>query len=314
MKKYSLLLLLFSMAMTGLAQTGDAAASDQKPMKEKDARKALKQLQKDYDRLQADFLQLQADCQALRMQDSTLQADYAAREAARQELEAYHEQCRRLLYQEYSSYLDISFDMLSAARADSIRLFATRYADTDAEAQALALRAESCLSNKQMYDQMMALLYKPYDADALQLQRDTLRRLGQRYDSEGLAALGMSRPQWQDIDSIDIFISRYRPGVEWLQMVMRRCDSQYAADGLSATSRADVQLSISLRRDIIRQADQRQIESVRRPLSAQGNVADYILNIPWLRERYDIFTSETNPLKPSAKTQQAMKEVLDIQL
>jgi hypothetical protein len=43
-------------------------------------------------------------------------------------------------------------------------------------------------------------------------------------------------------------------------------------------------------------------------------VADYILNIPWLRERYDIFTSETNPLKPSAKTQQAMKEVLDIQL
>ena len=68
------------------------------------------------------------------------------------------------------------------------------------------------------------------------------------------------------------------------------------------------------RQDIIRQADRRQIESVRRPISAQGNVADYILTIPWLRQRYDIFVNETNPLKPSANTQRAMKEVLDIQL
>ena len=309
MMRYPLILFLFSMAMTGLAQT-----SEPKPMKEKDARKALKELQQDYDRLQADLQQLQADYQALRMQDSTLQADYAARQAAGQEQEAYHEECRKRLYQEYSDCLDASFSMLSTAKVEGIRQFATRYADADANAQALVLRAERCMGNKQMYDRMMALLYKPYDAAKIQVQRDTLRTLGQRYGSEGLAALGMSLPQWQDLDSVDIVYSRYRPGVEWLQNVIKRCDSQYAADGLSPTSRADVQLSISMRQDIIRQADHRQIESVRRPISAQGNVADYILTIPWLRQRYDIFVNETNPLKPSANTQRAMKEVLDIQL
>ena len=138
-----------------------------------------------------------------------------------------------------------------------------------------------------------------------------LRKLAKDEKWEELA---MSKAQWNETDSIDVFLARYQPGIVWLQNVMKKCEQQYKSDGLDPTANADIALSRDLRQMIISDADKRQMENVKRRVSPQGNVADYILTIPWLRQRYNVYVSEQNPLKPSETTLQAIKEIIDINI
>ena len=312
-KSIILPLLLFSASLCGSAQDNSADNSQQKPKKE-NAKKALKELQKQYEQLQKEHLLLEEAYKTLQAQDSTIQADVQAQEEARRQQESYYQQCRQNLYQEYTEYLDIPFSTISLQKISNIKDFAERYAEMDNNAPTLLARANACLKHKLDYDEMITLLSKPYNATDIKKNRDKLLVLRIMVNENRWDELAMSKSQWQETDSIDVFYARYQPGLKWLQGVMKKCEEQYRSDGLSASNRTDVVLSKDIRQDIINDADKRQIESVSRHISPQGNIADYILLIPWLRERYNIFISESNPLKPSEKTRKAMKEVLDINI
>lgn len=312
-KSIILPLFLFSMILGVSAQDEDAVEGQRKPKKE-NPKKALKELQKQYELLQKEHLLLEEVYKTLQTQDSTLQADMRAQEEARQQQEAYYQQCRQNLYQEYTEYLDLPFSTISLQKISIIKDFAERYTEMDSNAPTLLARANACLNHKLDYDEMITLLSKPYNATNIKKNRDKLLILRIMVDENRWDELAMSKSQWQETDSIDVFYARYQPGVKWLQGVMKKCEEQYRSDGLSASNRTDVVLSKDIRQDIINDADKRQIESVSRHISPQGNIADYIMLIPWLRERYIIFISEPNPLKPSEKTRKAMKEVLDINI
>lgn len=283
MKKDILIMLLLVIACSALAQTEDTnTAEDQL---EKESPEAFpKDLQEQYAQLQMEFQQLQDEFHTLRLS----------------------------LYQDYADYLELPFSVISINKTYSIENFATRYADIDTEAPTLLERAKSCIKYKQNYDRLKDLLSQPYNASDVKTARDSLLILRKLAKNEKWEELAMSKAQWNETDSIDVFLARYQPGVVWLQNVMRKCEQQYKNDGLSPTVNADIALSRDMRQMIISDADKRQMENVTRHVSPQGNIADYILTIPWLRQRYNVFVCEQNPLKPSDATLQAIKEVREI--
>ena len=309
--RYILILLMFSMAL-GVSAQDDT--TDEKPRKAKkeNPKKELKELRKQFEELEAKHAELLEDYKRLQTKDSTLLADMQAQEEARQQQESYHELCRKNLYQEYFDYLDAPFTVISLDKVISIGEFAKQYAVIDADAPTLLTRTEACMKHKQGYDQMEVMLRQPLNAKKIQAIRDSLDVIIELGNANKLTELAMSKVQWHEIDSIDLFFARYQPGVIWLQNVIKKCEEQYRNDGLNTNNIADVGISKNLRQNIINAADRRQTEGISRRISAQGNIADYILLIPWLRERYEIFISEPNPLKPTEKTRKAMKEVLDI--
>ena len=311
MNRLFISILLLGITCSVAAQTDDNTEKERKPKKE-DAKKALKELQKQYDLLQKQHRQLQGEYEALRQQDSIRQADMLANEEARRQQGAYFELCRQNLYHEYMTYLDMPFSVVSLDKIADINTFAAGYADTDTDAPALQARAEACLRHKLQFDHMTALLTQPFDASVIQAARDSLLVLRKLAKKDKWDELAMSRTQWAETDTIDVFFSRYKPGVKWLQDVMKRCSDQYARDGLNATNRTDVVLSVDTRQKIISEEDTRQMSYVSRRISPQGNVADYILLIPWLRQRYETFVSEPNPLKPSEATRRAIREIQEI--
>ena len=285
MKKTILTILLLDIACCTLAQTEDAVTA-QNLQEEVSSEDTLKDLQVQYAQLQMEFQQLQGEFQSL----------------------------RQSLYQDYADYLELPFSVISVIKTHNIENFAARYTDIDEEAPTLLKRAKACIKHKQNYNRLKDLLTQPYDASNVKAARDSLLILRKLAKDEKWEELAMSKAQWNETDSIDVFLARYQPGIVWLQNVMKKCEQQYKSDGLDPTANADIALSRDLRQMIISDADKRQMENVKRRVSPQGNVADYILTIPWLRQRYNAYVSEQNPLKPSETTLQAIKEIIDINI
>ena len=307
-----ILTLLLLCVTLGVSAQDEGTEEKPRKAKKENPKKALKELQQKFDQLQNDHVKLQEAYKALQTKDSTLQADIQVQEEALRQQEAYHEQCLNNLYQEYTDYLDEPFSTISLQKIGEIKDFAARYADVDPNAPTLLTRAEDCKKHKQNYDHLMSLLSQPFDINEIKNKRTELKDLRDMAKEERWDELAMSKAQWNETDTIDLFYARYQPGVKWLQNVMKKCEQQYRSDGLNAANRADVVLSKDIRQNIISDADKKEIEGYPRRVSQQGNIADYILLIPWLRERYEIFISEQNPLKPSPKTLKAIKEIQDI--
>ena len=307
-----ILTLLLLCVTLGVSAQEEVTEENPRKAKKENPKKALKELQKQFEQLQREHVELQEAYEKMRIQDSTLQADIQAQKEVLRQQEAYHEQCLNNLYQEYTDYLDEPFSTISLQKIGEIKNFAARYADIDPNAPTLLTRAEDCKKHKLNYDHLMSLLSQPFDIDEIKNKRKELKVLRDMAKEDRWDELAMSKTQWNETDTIDLFYARYQPGVKWLQNVMKRCEQQYRSDGLNATNRADVVLSKDIRQNIISDADKKEIEGYPRRVSPQGNIADYILLIPWLRERYEIFISEQNPLKPSPKTLKAIKEVQDI--
>ena len=323
MKIKYFILLIICVPLGTFAQDSNTEEQHRKPKKEKTKKEkakkikpeeALEILNNQFLELQKEYEQLKKDYDTLYTQDSIQQADILAQEEARQQLDAYYQHCRKNLYQEYADYLDAPFSTITLQKINSIREFVTRYLDIDTNAQTLLTRADSCIKHKQGYDRMAVMLSQPLDAKRNRSIRDSIKTYIELGNAEKWSELGMSEKQWKEIDDIDLYFSRYQPGVRWLQKVMKKCEDQYKSDGLSANSIADVGMSKRIRQDIINNEDKRQIDGIRRNVSPEGNIADYILIIPWLCEQYKNFISEPNPLNPSQETRKAIEEVMKLGL
>ena len=217
---------------------------------------------------------------------------------------------QKKLLQLYAGYLEKPFSQITADSLQDIMKTIGLCGDDATDIYQQAVRRSEA---KQLYDRCLDVLKRPYDKDKVKAIRDSLVKPRKLAHDRRWEALNMNRRQWQELDSLDIFLSRYQYGVSLLRAIIEQCNADYERDQLDARKASDVALSRDYRADIISKKDKTKLTPTRE-VSRNGNVADFILLIPWLKQRYDLFIGERNPLDPSANTEQAIKEIMEINI
>ena len=202
------------------------------------------------------------------------------------EMNIYSDIERRQLFEQNQALFSRRYSELNRQQVDDLVKNLTDFKNMEGYAD-YEKKMKFMQQNKTLYDECMAALNNKFDADKVQELRDRMLPLRQNIENKANGIYKLSPAQFNELDSIDIRLSRFNGGLRELQAIINKVNND--ADILRM--RAERKDRTAIGAAIAKYVD-KEVNTRKKDWKNQNLVERYFNMVPYLEKAFKAYKKE----------------------
>lgn len=263
-------------------------------------------LQAQVDSLERDNKALKEQYEKLCKEEASKQKELSGLSVDIRGMDTYAKVERKQKYEQSQALFSQRYSDLDLKQVNDLVAHLTDYKDMDGYAD-YEKHVQFMQQNKTLYDECLTALSGKYDPVKVQELRDRLQPLRENKENKAKGIYKLTSAQFNELDSIDISLSRFQGGLNELQNLMKKVNDDAEISRLRKEGKDRTAIVAAIGKYVDKEATTK-----KKDWKNQSMVERYFNMVPYLDKAYKAYKSELSD-KPF-KTTKIEKEILAYEL